>query len=263
MINLRDVMFKYDDKVVLDHINLDIERSRVTFIIGSNGCGKSTLANIISGLLFPKEGKVYIDDVEVKKNVNNKDIRKKIGMVFQNPSNQIIFPNIYDDISFTLENMKTPKNEIQDKVKESLKIVGMLDYINANSYNLSGGQKQRIAIASQLSLQPDYLIFDEATSMIDINGRKDIYNLIKTLKNNMGIIFITNNMDELIYADDIIIIDEKKVYKYTLLDILKENSILIRHKLNVPFIFKIAKSLKIKDIADLNEKSILERLEQF
>jgi len=260
MIKLQNITFKYD-KVILDNINLCIDKSKVTFIIGSNGSGKSTLANIISGLLFPQTGKVYLDDIELNKNTSNKMVRRKIGMVFQNPSNQILFSKVYDDIKFTLENMKLPKDKIPNIIRESLTEVSMLDCIDANPYNLSGGQKQRIAIASQLSLKPDYLILDEATSMLDTKGKKDIYKLLKSLKKEMGIIFITNNMDELIYADDIVIIDNQKIYKYTIDDIIKENSILTKHKLDIPFIFKIAKSLNIKDANDINEKSILERID--
>ena len=181
-------------------------------------------------------------------------------MVFQNPSNQIIFSKVYDDIKFTLENMKYPKDEIPTLIKNSLEKVNMIDYIDANPYKLSGGQKQRVAIASQLSYSPDYLIFDEATSMIDISGKKDIYKLLKTLKKNMGIIYITNDMSELIYADDIIILDNHKAYKYSLLDIVKNNDILTRHKLNIPFILKLASLLNIKDIDKINEKYILERI---
>lgn len=260
MIRLKNITFKYD-KVILDNINLHIDKFKVTFIIGPNGSGKSTLANIISGLLFPQAGEIYLDDIELNKKANNKIVRKKIGMVFQNPSNQILFPKVYDDIKFTLENMKISKDKIDNRIKESLKIVSMLDFIDTNPYKLSGGQKQRIAIASQLSLKPDYLIFDEATSMLDINGKKDIYNLFKSLKKDMGIIFITNNMDELIYADDIIIIDNQKIYEYTLSDIIKENSILTKHKLDIPFVFRIASALNVKDINDINEESLLERID--
>ena len=259
MIKLENVTFKYDE-VVLDDISINIKKNKVTFIIGINGSGKSTLANIISGLLFSKNGKVYLDDIELTKKIDNKIIRKKVGMVFQNPSNQIIFSKVYDDIKFTLENMKYPKDEIPTLIKNSLEKVNMINYIDANPYKLSGGQKQRVAIASQLSYSPDYLIFDEATSMIDISGKNDIYKLLKTLKKNMGIIYITNDMSELIYADDIIILDDHKIYKYSLLDIVKNNDILTRHKLNIPFILKLASLLNIKNIDKINEKYILERI---
>ena len=138
----------------------------------------------------------------------------------------------------------------------------MLEHIESNSYHLSGGEKQRVAIASQLSLNPDYLIFDEATSMLDINGKREIYKLLEYLKKDMGIIFISNDMSELIYADDIVIIDNNKIYKYTLSEIIRDNNILIKHNLEVPFILKVAKLLNIKDVNKLNEKSILERISE-
>lgn len=260
MIKLEGITFKYD-KLVLDDIDLNIDKNKVTFIIGKNGSGKSTLANIISGLLFPSSGKIYLDNIELNKKTSNKIIRKKIGIVFQNPSNQILFSKVYEDIKFTLENMKVSKETIPNRIKNSLEKVGMLNHIESNPYNLSGGEKQRIAIASQLSLNPDYLIFDEATSMLDINGKKEIYKLIKNLKKNMGIIFISNDISELIYADDIIIIDNHKVYKFTLTDILKKNDILTKYGLNIPFIFRIAKSLKIKEARNLTEDYILKRID--
>ena len=158
--------------------------------------------------------------------------------------------------------MKVEKTLIPEIIKDSLKKVNMENFMNTNPYELSGGEQQRIAIASQLSLNPDYLIFDEATSMIDINGKQAIYKLINSLKKKMGIIFITNNMDELIYADEIVIIDNHKTYKYEINDILNDNTILTRHNLQIPFIFKLATTLKINNIDDLNEKSILERIKK-
>lgn len=261
MIKLENITFKYD-KTILDKMNLQIDKNKVTCIIGTNGSGKSTLANIISGLLFPQTGKIYLDNIELNKKTSNKIIRKKIGIVFQNPSNQILFSKVYDDIKFTLENMKIPKDEIFNRITESLKKVNMLDFINENPYHLSGGQKQRIAIASQLVLNPDYLIFDEATSMLDINSKKEIYKLLEILKKDIGILFITNNMNELVYADDIVIIDEHIVYKYTISDIVRENSILTKHKLDIPFIFRIANALNIKNAKEINEEFLLERMDE-
>lgn len=259
MIKLENITFKYD-KIIIDNINLNISKSKVTFIIGTNGSGKSTLASIISGLLYPISGKLSIDDLIINKKTDNKLIRNKVGIVFQNPSNQIIFSKVYDDLKFTLENIKIEKTLIPEIIKDSLKKVNMENFVNANPYELSGGEQQRIAIASQLSLNPDYLILDEATSMIDINGKQEIYKLISSLKKKMGIIFITNNMDELIYADEVVIIDNNKTYKYEINDILNNNTVLTNHHLQIPFIFKLATTLKINNIDDLNEKSILERI---
>ena len=258
MIKLRNVCFSYD-KEIFKNINLDIPKNKVTFIIGSNGAGKSTLANIIGGLVFPSSGETYIDDILVNKKTDNKLIRKKVGMVFQNPTNQILFTKVYDDIKFTLENMMTEKEKIHSIIKNSLSKVEMDDYINSNPYNLSGGQKRRVAIASALSLNPSYLILDEATSMLDCSGKENIYKLFKKLKKDMGIIFITNNMNELIYADNVIILDDLNVYKYKIEDIVNDNDILVRHNLKIPFILKLANKLKIDNINDINEEFILKK----
>lgn len=257
MISLEHVTYKVDNRTILDDISLTIEPNKITYIIGKNGSGKSTLANIISGLI-KCSGKVFIDNLEITNKTNNKVLRKKVGMVFQNPSNQIIFSKVYDDIKFILDNMHIPKDKIDHIIKSSLTKVRMEDFINSNPYNLSGGEKQKIAIAGMLSLDPDYLIFDESTSMLDINSKKEIYNLLKKLKKNMGIIFITNNMDELIYADDVVILDNKKVYKYPLKEIIHNNKILTDHNLEIPFIFKIMNKLGIKKIS--SEEDILSKL---
>jgi len=259
MIRLENISFKYD-KLVLDNINTQIDKTKITFIIGANGSGKTTLASIMSGLLFASSGKVFIDDIELNKKTNHKLLRKKIGIVFQNPSNQILFSKVYDDINFTLENVIGKTDDNQKIIADSLSKVGMLDSINSNPYTLSGGMKQRIAIASQLSLSPDYLIFDEATSMLDINGKNDIYKLIKKLKKEMGIIFISNDINEIIYADDVLIVDKQKVYKYTLDNILNDNSILTKHNLDIPFILKLANLLHIKNSSDLKEEIILKKV---
>lgn len=259
MIKLRNICFSYD-KEIFKNVNLDIQKNEITFIIGPNGAGKSTLANIIGGLIFPGDGEVYLDDVLVNKKTDNKLIRKKVGMVFQNPTNQILFTKVYDDIKFTLENMMVEKDKIPNIVEKSLSKVEMTDYLNYNPYNLSGGQKQRIAIASALSLNPNYLILDEATSMLDCSGKENIYKLLKKLKKDMGIIFITNNMNELIYADNIIIIDNLNVYKYKIEDIIKDNNILLRHNLKVPFMLKLVNKLGIDNANNISEEFILKRV---
>lgn len=259
MIKLQDISFKYEE-LVLDNINLEFDKGKITFILGVNGAGKSTLGSIIAGLLQPNKGKVFLDEIEINKKTKNEVMRKKIGMILQNPNNQIIFPKVYDDIKFILENLHFPKDKIKEIIEDSLKKVGMIDYIMANSYNLSGGQKQRIAIASMLALKPDYLIFDEATSMLDTKGKKQIFDVITELKKEIGIIFITNNLEELIYADYVVIISNHKVYKYSTLDIIENIDILTKYGLDIPFVLKIANKLKINNVDNLSEDYILERI---
>ena len=144
-----------------------------------------------------------------------RELRKLIGMIFQNPDHQIVMNNVYDELNFTINNL-TGNKDNKDKIMEVLKTVDLIDFINSNTYNLSGGEKQRLNIASILSIKPKYIIFDEATSMLDDTNRLKIYNLVNELKQkDLGIIFITNNMEELFYADDILIIDNKKIIKYS------------------------------------------------
>lgn len=260
MIKIENLSIGYETNI-LENINLEIDKNKITFIIGKNGSGKSTLGNTISGIKKFKEGNILLDNINLKKEKNLKKIRTKIGMVFQNPSNQILFTKVYDDIKFTLENIKTPKNEIDNIIKESLDKVEMLDFINSNPYNLSGGEKQRIAIASILALKPDYIVFDEATSMLDINGKEDIYKLLNKLKKEgIGIIFITNIMDELIYADEIIILNDRKANKYTKKELFDNLDILKDNDLDIPFTLKIIDILKNKGITAHKKNDILKEL---
>lgn len=260
MITINNLSCKYD-KTILENINLTIDENKITYIIGKNGSGKSTLANILTGLNKKYKGEITIDELKLTKKTEIKELRKKIGMVFQNPDNQIIFSNIYDDMKFTLTNLDIPKEEIDKKIKETLKIVDMENHQNKNAYVLSGGEKQRVAIASVLASNPKYIIFDEATSMLDVNGKNDIYKLVKKLKKRgIGVIFITNITDEIIYADDILIIDNKNIYKYKKEEIIENHEILSKHHLKTPFNIKIMQILKEKGIDVSDEESIIKEI---
>ncbi len=261
MIKLESVSFGYEN-LVLDNISLGINSDEITFIVGKNGSGKSTLAHILAGLKKINKGNLFIDDVAINKKTNIKSVRKSVGIVFQNPDNQIVFNRVYDDIKFTLENMNTPKDEIDSIIKSVLKEVGMEKFINSNPYNLSGGEKQRVAIASILALNPKYIIFDEATSMLDIEGKKAIYSIIKKLKNKgIGVIFITNIIDEIIYGDRVLILDNKKIYDYQKDELFDNINILKKHKLDIPFNLKVINKFKIKNVN--NEEDILKGLENY
>ena len=260
MIEINNLTCSYE-KEVLSNINLLINNKKITYIIGKNGSGKSTLCNILGGINKKFKGSIKIDDLELNKKTKIIEIRKRIGIVFQNPDNQIIFNTVYDDIKFVLENMKVKKDKIDSIIKKTLKIVDMEHHINSNPYKLSGGEKQRIAIASVLALNPQYIIFDESTSMLDVNGKKEIYKLLKRLKKEkIGCIFITNIMDELIYADEIIILDNKKAYKYTKRELFDNLNLLKKHGLELSFILKIICILKKKGISVYDNTSLLKEL---
>ena len=256
MIKISDLSFKYKEgNPGLKNINLSFNRGEVVMIIGENGSGKSTLLSCIANL-SKYHGLITLDNVDIKK-IKNVDFRRKVGIVFQNPNTQVVFNNVYDDIKFTLENLK--EDNIDKKINDSLKIVGMGDYVKANPYNLSMGQRQRIAIASVLSSDKEFLLLDEITSMIDYNGKQEIYKLIEKLKKkNIGIIMSTNIVDELIYADKIIILSKDHEVKgiYTKKEIFNDLSLL--KDFYIPFKFKVINKIGYNSIDKLRDEELLE-----
>lgn len=263
MIVLSNVSFSYKkQKEILKDINLEIKPGKITMIIGKNGSGKSTLCSLLANILKTK-GKILVDDIDISK-IDNISLRQKIGIVFQNPSYQIIFDKVYDDIKFVLDNLNLDNKD--ERILKALESMNILNLKNENPYEMSLGQKQRIALATWLSVSPKYLILDEVTSMIDYKGKKDIYNLITKLKKDgKGIIFSTNIMEELIYADEVIVLDKglvKKVIKQE--ELLDNLDLLVDIGLEVPFILKTLKLLKDKglDIKDVSEENILMKLKE-
>jgi len=260
MIKLENVNYIYKEgNVGLKNINLEIKKGEITAIIGNNGSGKSTILSCIANIIKYK-GKISLDNCDIRK-INNIELRKQIGIVFQNPNNQIIFNNVYDDIKFTLNNLKL--DDYDNRIKKSLKIVKMEDYINSNPYNLSLGQRQRIALASVLSTNPKFLLLDEITSMIDYNGKQDIYDLLQDLKNKgIGIVLGTNIIDELIYADKIIIIDTNHQIKAQLTkkDLLENVNILKENGFNIPFVFKVIDKIGINNLDNISESELIKHV---
>jgi len=213
MIKVNNLVFKYNtSNVVLNEINLTIDDNEILAIIGKNGCGKSTLLKLLSGLLKPTSGNITINDVNTTNKKKIREIRKSIGIVFQNPESQILFPSVKEDIEFAMKNLGM--NNVDEKVKNTLKILNILELYNKNTYDLSLGQMQRVNIASALAIEPDYLLLDEATTMIDSMEKENIYNIIKNIKKDKKtIIFTTNNIDEILLADRIIILENGSIYK--------------------------------------------------
>jgi energy-coupling factor transport system ATP-binding protein len=240
MIELKNIGFKYKNNVeILKNINLEIKDGEIVCIIGKNGAGKSTISKIISGILKPTSGSVIIDGFDANKKKNFKEIRKKIGIVFQNPDNQILFNNVYDDLEFSLKNLEL--NNIDIRIKESLKKVDMEGFEQMDTFKLSLGQKQRINIAGAISTDPKYIILDEPTTMIDSKGKEKIYDIIKRLKENKNtIIFVTNNVNEILLADKIIIMENKTLKSIlTKEELLKNVGILEEAGISIPDIIKL------------------------
>ena len=213
MIKVRDISFKYNNLSVLENISFDIPKGSWLTIIGENGSGKSTLAKLMVGLLLPYKGSIHIDDIKVSE--SNNDIRKKIGIIFQNPDNQFVGITVRHDIAFWLENKRVPRNEMEEIVNNQAQAFGLMDIINKEPANLSGGQKQKVAIAGALISDVDYMIFDESTSMLDPIGVKVIISEMKRL-HSLGktIIHITHDISLATLGTDIMILYNKKISSF-------------------------------------------------
>lgn len=216
MIELKRVSFSYfmPEKVdVLKNINLTINKGEFLVIIGRNGSGKSTLGRLISFLLEPTEGEIFIDNKKAKSDIDYIEIRKKIGMVFQNPDNQIVSQIVEEDIAFGLENLNFREEEIKIRVEEVLKEVGLEEFRRFPPHFLSGGQRQKLAIAGVLVMEPQYLVLDEPTSLLDPKGRKEVIDLIKRLnKKGITIILITHRMEEAVLGDRVLVLNEGEIF---------------------------------------------------
>ncbi len=204
---------KVTEEKVLENLSLQIEKGSFTAILGQNGSGKSTLAKHFNVLLLPTGGKIYINGMDTSDEEKLFDIRSTAGMVFQNPDNQMVAAIAEDEVAFAPENMGVEPKEIRNRVDESLKSVGMSKFKNASVSRLSGGQKQRIAIAAVLAMQPEIIILDEPTAMLDPEGRSEVMKTIKTLnkERNMTVALITHYMDEAAAADRTVVIDNGKI----------------------------------------------------
>ena len=261
MIKVENVSYKYKNTnhKVLENINFSVKDGEIIAIVGQNGSGKSTIGRLIAGISKLKEGRIIIDNLDIAKNKNYKLIRDKVGIVFQNPENQIIFNNIYDELSFSLKNLE--KTEIENRVNTALEQVGMLSFKEEDLYTLSLGQKQRIVIAEVLAKNPKYIILDEPTTMIDSQGKEKIYEIIKKLKQQgYTIICITNLADEILLADRTFILDNGNIaYEIERKDLIDKAYILDKFGIKQPTLLKILTELKENKIAlELKEFTISE-----
>ncbi|MCK5946057.1 MAG: energy-coupling factor transporter ATPase [Mycoplasmataceae bacterium] len=257
MIKIKDLKFKYSDSksYALDGINLTIPENKYVAVLGHNGSGKSTLSKLMVGLYKPNEGSIEMDGIKISKKTL-RQIRSKIGIVFQNPDSQFIGATVEDDIAFGLENKKLSREEMKKIVFDNAKKVGMLQHMDKEPQNLSGGQKQRVAIASTLALDPKIIIFDEVTSMLDPKGKAEVIRLIKGIQKEgkKTLISITHDMDEAILADQVIVLSHGKVVAQGKpKDILNDKKLVDIAKIDAPFIYKVSEALLKNPTFDKDE----------
>ena len=275
--------FSYDEdgngKKTVENLDFQIERGSFTAIIGHNGSGKSTIAKLMCGVLEPSSGEIYIDSksagriLRVSRDEDIFDVRKTVGMVFQNPDNQLVATVVEEDVAFAPENLGVPSAEIRKKVDSALKAVGLYEYRTHDTHKLSGGQKQCVAIAGILAMSPECVIFDESTAMLDPRGRDDVMKIIKEMRDSLGItvILITHYMNEAALADRIMVVNDGKI----ILDgsprnVFEKNEVLSECGLEVPQSTELVRKLydsgakKKKTVLDTEEaaQAIVDALEK-
>ena len=231
----------------IDHVDIDAEEGQFIAVLGHNGSGKSTFAKHLNVLLSPTEGAVWVDGKDTRQMEELWNIRQSAGMVFQNPDNQIIGTIVEEDVGFGPENLGVPTKEIWNRVKESLKAVGMYEHRKESPNKLSGGQKQRVAIAGVIAMEPKCIVLDEPTAMLDPNGRKEVLKTVQLLRErkHMTVILITHYMEEVVDADKIYVMDQGHVVmEGTPRQIFSQVDTLKKYRLDVPQVTMLAYELK-------------------
>nr|WP_288555801.1 energy-coupling factor transporter ATPase [uncultured Mediterraneibacter sp.] len=231
----------------IDHVDIDAEEGQFIAVLGHNGSGKSTFAKHLNVLLSPTEGAVWVDGKDTRQMEELWNIRQSAGMVFQNPDNQIIGTIVEEDVGFGPENLGVPTKEIWNRVKESLKAVGMYEHRKESPNKLSGGQKQRVAIAGVIAMEPKCIVLDEPTAMLDPNGRREVLKTVQLLRErkHMTVILITHYMEEVVDADKIYVMDQGHVVmEGTPREIFSQVDTLKKYRLDVPQVTMLAYELK-------------------
>ncbi|WP_175614697.1 energy-coupling factor transporter ATPase [Piscibacillus halophilus] len=264
MIQFSQVSYQYPNQSdwVLKNIDLTINQGEWVSLIGHNGSGKSTLAKLINGLLRPSEGEVMVGGVELT-DENLWDIRRNVGMVFQNPENQFVGTTVIDDVVFGLENMGLSRKDMQYRVDESLELVGLSRYKYREPFNLSGGQKQRLAIASVLAMLPNIMVLDEATTMLDPKGGEELVNTMNRLhkEQQLTMISITHDMKEVLMADRVIVLKEGSIwFDGKPVELLQKDLRIEEAGLLPPFVVKLTNALKKRGITFKEEPLNIEEL---
>lgn len=270
LLQVENARFSYDKKTeVLKGVSFSAEKGDYLAIIGHNGSGKSTLARLINGLLTPSGGTVTVDGISSVDKEKCFELRKRVGVVFQNPDNGIIASIVEDDVAFGPENLGVPREEIKERIDFALKAVGMEEYRKSSPARLSGGQKQRVAIAGVLALKPEILVLDESTAMLDPKGRKEILSVVKKLNEEQGVtvIAITHYMEEAAQARDVIVLsDGEIVMRGSPEEIFLKGAELKKYGLELPYPAYVAEKLKEKGVpidgVVLTREALAEKLEK-
>lgn len=262
IIDVSDLSFRYHDNEpwILQNINFSVEQGEWLAIIGHNGSGKSTLAKCLNGLLEPQEGSVTVGGLDTKNPQAIWDIRRQVGMVFQNPDNQFVGATVRDDVAFGMENHGVPREEMILRLSKALKLVKMDQFADQEPHRLSGGQKQRVAIAGIIALKPSIVILDEATSMLDPEGRHDIIQTMRFLnkEHHLTVLSITHDLDEAVYSDRMIVMNRGEMIRtgspreiFTSFEVLEDIG------LDLPFVIKLRESLRKKGLP-LSDRSLFQ-----
>lgn len=255
-IKVDNVSFSYDDNKVLNNISLSVQEGEFVALLGHNGCGKSTMAKLFNVLLSPQSGTVTIDGITAETEDDIYEIRSRVGLVLQNPDNQLVATVVEEDVAFGPENLGVPPQEIRRRVDSALKAVDMYEYRSHAPHKLSGGQKQRVAIAGIIAMEPRCIVLDEPTAMLDPKGRQEVMDTIRHLNKSMGItiVLITHYMDEAVQADRVIVMDKGSILTQgTPRQVFSKTELLKEHSLDVPQSVELMYTLKNRYGAAVNE----------
>ena len=272
MIEIKNLKFKYNQdqtSYTLNDVSFHVKHGEWLSIVGHNGSGKSTIARLIGGLLVADSGQIIVDGQELTEETVW-DIRDKIGMVFQNPDNQFVGATVEDDVAFGLENKGLPYKEMVSRVQEALSFVGMMDFKDREPARLSGGQKQRVAIAGIIAMRPSILILDEATSMLDPEGRQELIQYIEDIRQQYGmtVLSITHDLDEVAMSNRVLVLKQGKVESISSpRELFSRGSELVDLGLDIPFSALLTQKLKNQGLIDcegyLTEKELVEQLWEY
>ncbi|MCK6255220.1 energy-coupling factor ABC transporter ATP-binding protein [Fictibacillus sp. KIGAM418] len=249
LISVNNVSFQYpsEEKTTLADLSLSVYQGEWLAIVGHNGSGKSTLAKLLNGLLLPSSGEIKVEDYTTTNEQELWEIRRRVGIVFQNPDNQFVGTSVRDDVAFGLENFGVPREEMISRIEQSIQRVKMQEFIESEPHHLSGGQKQRVAIAGIIAQKPSIIILDEATSMLDPMGRKEVIDTVKQLNEEEGItvISITHDLEEAVRADRVMVMKQGSILTTgSPRHVFQNESLLLDAGLDLPFSLKLGLALK-------------------